>query len=127
MGAVRAQLLLGEFNPAVFVAMRSVESRISRLARLEPTLHGTDVVTAAFGADKPLRYPTDISAEADGIYLLFRGAMLAFRNSTGHRPEAFDDQVTASEVIVFANLLHRLLDLMAPDDEPPSRPPPVYG
>ena len=117
MGAVRAQLLLGEFNPAVFVAMRSIEDRIRRLGRLDPNLHGIDAVSAAFGPEKPLRFPTEVPAEADGVYLLFRGAMLAFRNSTGHRPDAFDDDVTASEVVVFANLLHRMLDLMAPDDD----------
>jgi uncharacterized protein (TIGR02391 family) len=65
----------------------------------------------AFSAEKGAL--TD--AEADpgeqvAMMELFKGAIGLFKNPTSHRPVDYDDPTLASEVILFADLLLRLLD-----------------
>lgn len=115
MESVRPQLLLGEYDIAVFVGMRSVEDRIRRLAGLESSDVGVKLVTKAFGKTGRLRFPDDEEGEADGVTFLFMGAMGAFKNPTSHRVLAFDDAMLASEASLFANLLHRMLDRVETD------------
>lgn len=107
---VRPQLTLGQYDVAVFVAMRSVEARVRWLAGLDASLVGTKLMSEAFGAGKRLRFPRDDAGEANGVMDLFRGAMGAFKNPTSHRVFAFDDPAVACQAVLMADLLHRTLD-----------------
>ncbi len=41
---------------------------------------------------------------------LFKGTIGLFKNPSSHRPVDYDDPTLASEIVLFADLLHRLLD-----------------
>ncbi len=45
---------------------------------------------------------------------LFKGAIGVFKNPSSHRPVNFDDPTLAAEVVLFADLLLRLLDRIPP-------------
>jgi len=50
------------------------------------------------------------SRESEAIMALFRGAIGVFKNPSSHRQVEFDDPTEASEVILLADLLLRMLD-----------------
>lgn len=106
----RHQFEAGQFETAVFTAMREVEISVRDAAQLPARLVGTDAMRAAFGPGKPLADPDALAAEEENLAHLYAGAMGVFRNSTGHRRVRFADVTTAAEVVIFADLLLRLLD-----------------
>ncbi|MFF5781672.1 TIGR02391 family protein [Streptomyces virginiae] len=58
----------------------------------------------------PLSDPAAPSGEVDGTMMLFRGAYAVLRNPSGHREVSFDDVTEASEAVMTASLLMRMLD-----------------
>ena len=50
------------------------------------------------------------AGERVGMMELFAGAIGTFKNPSSHRQVDYDDPTEASEVVMFADLLMRLLD-----------------
>lgn len=112
---IEQQYLLGEFELAVFAAMKEVEVRVRELCAAPAGLVGTKLMQHAFSVDRPGEL-TDVSAERSeqlAAMYLFSGAMGFYKNPASHRPVDYDDPVMASEVILFADLLLRTLDQIA--------------
>lgn len=108
---IQQQFLLGEFELAVFAAMKEVEVRVRDLAGASGSLLGVKLMQNAFSAEKgTLTDPEADPGERVAMMELFKGAIGLFKNPTSHRPVDFDDPTLASEVILFADLLLRLLD-----------------
>jgi uncharacterized protein (TIGR02391 family) len=107
---VRRQFLLGEYEQAIFVAMKAVEVRVRKLAGFGDEVIGTDLMTRAFKAGGPLADPEAPPGEVDGTMMLFRGAYAVLRNPSGHREVSYDDVTEASEAVITASLLMRILD-----------------
>ncbi|MDQ3764449.1 MAG: TIGR02391 family protein [Actinomycetota bacterium] len=110
---VEQQFLLGEYELAVFGAMREVEIRVRELAAAPDSLLGVPLMQQAFSSNAPPGPLTDTEAdrgEQKAAMNLFSGAIGLFKNPTSHRAVSYDDPVMASEVILLANLLLRLLD-----------------
>jgi uncharacterized protein (TIGR02391 family) len=108
---VEQQFLLGEFELAVFASMKEVEVRVRELAGASQSLLGTKLMQSAFSAEKgALTDPEAEPGEQVAMMELFKGAIGLFKNPTSHRPVDYDDPTLASEVILFADLLLRLLD-----------------
>jgi len=107
---VRRQFLLGEYEQAIFVAMKAVEVRVRRVGGFGDDLIGVDLMTRAFKAGGPLADPTAPGGEVEGTMMLFRGAYAVLRNPSGHREVTFDDVTAASEAVMTASLLMRMLD-----------------
>ena len=107
---VRRQFLLGEYEQAIFVAMKAVEVRVRKLGGYGQDVIGTDLMTRALKPGGPLADPDAPSGEVEGTMMLFRGAYAVLRNPSGHREVTFDDVTDASEAVMTASLLMRMLD-----------------
>lgn len=107
---VRPQFLLGAYENAIFVSMKAVEIRVRRIAGFGDEVIGVDLMTKAFKQGGPLADPNAPPGEVDGTMMLFRGAYAVLRNPSGHREVSFDDVTEASEAVMTASLLMRMLD-----------------
>lgn len=109
---VEQQFLLGEFEQAVFIATKEVEVRVREMAGLSNSVVGTDLMAQAFSPKipGPLADSTANGGEQVAMMELFKGAIGLFKNPSSHRPVNYEDPVLASEIVLFADLLQRLLD-----------------
>ncbi|HEY5260946.1 MAG TPA: TIGR02391 family protein [Solirubrobacteraceae bacterium] len=110
---VRAQWSLGEFESAAFLAMREVEIRVRDLAGASTGDLGVPLMQASFRENGPLADSSLESAEQQATMALFWGAIGVFKNPSSHRQVEYDDPTAASEVVLLADLLLRLLDGLA--------------
>ena len=109
----RRQFVIGEFEVAALIAMREVEIAVRDAARLPETVVGTDLMNRAFGERGPLADARAPSAERQGVQSLYRAAISVFRNPPSRRRVSLDDPTEAAEVVLFADLLLRMLDRAA--------------
>ncbi len=107
---VRSQFLLDEFEAAAFLSMREVEIAVREQANADPADIGVPFMKSAFGTDGPLTDETAERGEQQARMALYWGAIGMFKNPSSHRQVDFDDPIIASEVILLADLLLRLLD-----------------
>ena len=119
---VRRQFLMGEYEAAALLAMREVEIRVRDLTGAGDDQFGTRLVRDAFAvpneekkkAAGPLTDKLPVAAEQEATLALFAGAIGVFKNPSSHREVDYDDPTFASEVVMFADLLLRMLDRLAP-------------
>lgn len=123
---IEQQFLLGEYELAVFAAMKEVEVRVRELAGAADSLLGTKLMQQAFSptAPGPLTDQRSDGGEQVASMNLFSGAIGLFKNPTSHRPVNYDDPIVAGEIVLLADLLLRLLDqIEARPDVTPSEDP----
>ena len=106
---VKSQFLLGEFELAAFAALREVEIRVRELSG-QDSLLGVKVMRKSFGEGGKLADPELDPGERVGIMELFAGAIGTFKNPPSHRQVDYASPTEASEVVLLADLLMRLLD-----------------
>jgi uncharacterized protein (TIGR02391 family) len=111
---VRAQFLLGEYEMAAMVALREVEIRVRQMSGGAAGDIGVALMKKAFNESGALRDPVSEKGEQEAMMALFWGAIGVFKNPVSHRQVDYDDPTLASEVILLADLLLRLLDSRAP-------------
>ena len=107
---VRSQYLLGDFELAVFAAFRSVEERVRELAGADDGDIGVQLMTNAFKSGGPLSATWLEGGEVVARMQLFAGALGVFKNPASHRTVLYRDATAATEAILLADLLHRVLD-----------------
>jgi uncharacterized protein (TIGR02391 family) len=107
--AARAHFLRGEFDIAVFGAMREVEIAVREAAGLPGDRIGVTLMKEAFGEGKPLWDPQMHGGEAVALMDLFKGSIGLFKNPSSHRQVDFEDPVEAAEAVILADLLLRIL------------------
>ena len=113
----RRQFVMGEFEAGALIAMREVEIAVRDAAGLPETVVGTDLMNRAFGDGGPLADASAPSAERQGVQSLYRAAISVFKNPASHRRVSLGDPTEAAEVVLFADLLLRMLDRAAARDE----------
>lgn len=108
---IRRQFLLGEYELAAFAAMREVEVAVRRYAGASNSDIGVKLINKAFHPDTgPLADAEQDPGERAATMDLFRGAIGVFKNPSSHRIVDYNDPTLASEVVLFADLLLRILD-----------------
>ena len=107
---VKSQFLLGEYELGAFAAMREVEIRVRELSGAGSSLLGVRLMREAFREGGKLADPDLDAGERVGLMELFAGAIGTFKNPPSHRQIDYANPTEASEVILFADLLMRLLD-----------------
>jgi len=107
---VKSQFLLGEYELAAFAAMREVEIRVRELSGADSSLLGVKLMRKSFADGGKLADSELDPGERIGIMELFAGAIGTFKNPPSHRQVDYADPTEASEVVLLADLLMRLLD-----------------
>ncbi len=101
----------GEFDVAVFQAMKAVEVAVREAGGFTSQETGINLMRKAFHeANGPL---TDLNAdpgERQARADLFAGAIGAYKNAQFHRDGNLDDANEAMELVMLANHLLRIVD-----------------
>lgn len=107
------QFRRGSYGLAALAAMRLVEDRVRRVANLDRRDVGKDLMHKAFKPGGPLADDALLEAENLGRAALFAGAMGAIKNEHSHHDVKISDPQEALELVLFANLLLRIIDRAA--------------
>lgn len=108
---VRTQFLTSDYELAAFAAMREVEIRVRELAKADNSVIGVKLMREAFKPEGgPLSDPNLDAGERVGMMELFAGSIGTFKNPPSHRQVDYNDPTEASEVVMLADLLMRVLD-----------------
>jgi uncharacterized protein (TIGR02391 family) len=107
---VRSQFLIAEYELAAFAALREVEIRVRELAAAPDSAIGVALMRDSFGASGVLTDKSLDGGERVATMELFAGAIGTFKNPPSHRQVDYGDPTEASEVVLLADLLLRMLD-----------------
>jgi uncharacterized protein (TIGR02391 family) len=108
---VWSALIRGEFDNAAFQAMKAVEVSVRAASGLGSEWIGVKLMREAFRPEGgPL---TDLAAEAGERVArmeLFAGVIGSYKNPHSHRDVRLDDPQEATEIVLLANHLLRIVD-----------------
>jgi uncharacterized protein (TIGR02391 family) len=108
---VFAPFIRGEYDTAIFEAMREVEVAVRAAGRYSDLDVGTKLMRKAFDAKNGVL--TDLTLpepEREAMAHLFAGAMGYFKNQQSHRVVGIKDAAAAVEIIAVASFLLRIVD-----------------
>lgn len=118
---VLAPFIRGEYDTAIFEAMREVEVAVREAGRYSDLDVGQKLMRKAFDAKNgALSDFTLPEPEREGMAHLFAGAMGYFKNQHSHRIVGIKDPAAAVEIIAFASFLLRIVDQRKAVDSEPS-------
>ena len=103
-------LMRGEFDVAVFQAMKAVEVAAHEALGKPENLRGTDLMRKAFHVDDgKLTYLNAERGERGACSALFAGTIGFFKNPHSHRNVTISDATEAIEAVMLANHLLRIV------------------
>jgi len=93
---------------------RILEERIRVKIGASPSCHGVDLIDEAFNPSKGKLVFGKTQTEQLGLFLLFRGSFLLFRNPPSHRFVGEYTEFEVFEIVTLVNLLLSILDKCQP-------------
>ena len=100
----------GHFEDSIFDAFKALESELRSRAGAEIDEVGVPLVSRVLNPSHPLLLFSNVKAEQESTFFLFRGAIGILKNPLSHRFVEVYDSGQAFEAICFASLLMRMLD-----------------
>jgi uncharacterized protein (TIGR02391 family) len=101
----------GEYDVAVFQAMKAVEVTVREASGLGNSAIGVALMREAFHPERgTLTDTTAEPAEREALSALFAGAVGSYKNPHSHRDIAMESPAEAVEVIMLANHLLRIVE-----------------
>ncbi len=108
----------GNFDVAVFLAMKAVEVTVREAARIPKERIGVNLMRDAFSPENgPLTDPQADGGERVGRMDLFAAAVACYKNPQSHRDVNLSDPQTAIEIIYLANHLLKIVDQHLPKEK----------
>lgn len=108
---VWSAFMRGEYDVAVFQAMKGVEIAVRDAGGYGNSTLGTDLVRKAFHPeDGPLTDRRAEKSEREARMNLFAGAIGSYKNPHSHRDVQVNDPSEALEIVLLANHLLRIVD-----------------
>ena len=101
----------GEYDVAVFQAMKAVEVYVRDAGGFSADELGTDLMRKAFHEETgPLTEKSVAKSERQATSALFAGAIGSYKNPHSHRDVDLTDPDEAMEIVSLANPLLRIVD-----------------
>lgn len=108
---VWSAFIRGEYDVAVFQAMKAVEVSVRDVAGLANTDIGTRLMRKAFDPKSgKLSDMATEEGEREAMSALFAGAIGSYKNPQSHRSVKVDEPTEAIEIVMLANHLLRIVD-----------------
>lgn len=110
-GPVWNSFMRGEFDVAVFLALKAVEVAVRTAGGYGANDIGVPLMRKAFHPENgPLTDMSAEPAERHALSDLFAGAIGSFKNPQSHRNVSLENPAEAAEIVMFASYLLRVLD-----------------
>ena len=110
--AVWISFVRGDYDTAVFQAMRQVEIAMRQATGADPSVPAVNTARNAFRPNDGTLTDLDAPAgEQQGMMDLFAGAMGALKNPHSHRWVNYDSPGDAAAAVIFASQLLRIIEL----------------
>lgn len=94
------------YRKAVSEALLTLETRIRKKLGLDDTFYGTALISEA---KKMGAFDRKVSAEAEGLFMLYMGAIKWLRNPSGHRKIEYSKE-DALKIVLFTDHLIQLFE-----------------
>lgn len=115
----RPPYVIGDYDNAVFVAMKCVEVAVRRTAELGDEEYGVSLMRKAFNPEdeSSLSRRLKVKSEREAMAHLFAGAIGLLKNPSSHREVNLGDPIEVADILRFADLLLRIVDRSRTDDD----------
>jgi len=98
------------YHDTVSNAFPILEDKIRQKLNVSRDYHGSDLIDLAFNPGKGRLILGETNAEKEGIYFLFKGALMFIRNPPAHTQSGEEDRNSALKILHMVDFLIKMVD-----------------